>query len=71
MRDSSAHNAPTSRVWHADLDTDGSTERPVAGTNERATDKDLACHNLSVLSEHWTFVESVSRRVRPKLGVPE
>ena len=40
-------------------------------TNERATDKDLVCPNLSVSSEHWTYVERVLRNVRRKLGVPE
>ena len=70
-KDSSASNAPPSQVWQADPDTDISTRRPVAGPNERAADKDLACHNLSVSSENWTCVERVLRIVRQKIGQPE
>ena len=65
-KDSSASNAPPSQVCKADPDTDRSTRRPVAGPNERAADKDLACHNLSVSLDNWTFVERVLRIVRQK-----
>ena len=41
-KDSSASNAPTSRVWPEDPDTDTGTGRPVATPNERPTDKGLA-----------------------------
>ena len=71
MRDSSARNAPTSQVWQADPDKHRGTERLVARANERATDKDFTSPNLSVSSEHWTYVERVLRNVRRKLGVPE
>ena len=61
--DSNASNASTSQVWQADLDTDRSTERPVARPKERATNGDLV---------HYRHVSgTVCANARRKLGRPE